>query len=56
VVPGLQDYEILVLDQVDQAMLGIDPSRPAALEHMAKWFRFSDARQRDLAACPRSTG
>ena len=42
VVSGLEDDEIFVLDQVDQAMLGVDPSGPTALKDVAKRFRFAD--------------
>ena len=42
-VAGLQHANVVVLDHVDQAMLAIDSSGPAALEDMAQRFGLSDA-------------
>ena len=42
-VAGLQHDNVVVLDHVDQAMLAIDPSGPAALEDMAQRLGLSDA-------------
>jgi hypothetical protein len=42
VVTGLKHHDIVAFDHVDQSMLGVDPSRPAALENVAQRFRLAD--------------
>ena len=51
VVSRLDDDKIVGLDEVDEAVLLVDPSRPAALEHVAELLRFADTARRLAQRC-----
>jgi putative hydrolase of the HAD superfamily len=42
VIAGLQDDQIVTVDQMDEAMFLVDPSRPRAGQQMLKWLRLPD--------------
>lgn len=46
VVTGLEDNQVLLVDDVHQAVLFVDPPRPASGENVTQWLRLADA-------CPR---
>lgn len=43
VVAGLQDHNVVAVDQVDEPVLLADASRPASSEGVAQGFGFTDA-------------
>ena len=42
-IASLQHDEVVLLNEVDQAMFGVDSSRPAALQDVSQRLRFADA-------------
>jgi hypothetical protein len=46
VVPGLEDYDVIAVDQVHEAVLLVDPPRPTALQNMFQLLGLADPRQR----------
>ena len=46
VVTGLEDDQIISVDEVDESMLFIDSPRPTALEHVTKLLGFTNAASR----------
>ena len=41
---GLQDHEVVAVDEVDEAVLLADAAGPGACEHMPEWLGLPDAR------------
>jgi hypothetical protein len=40
---GLQDHDVITVDQVDQAVFLADPPGPGAREHVAERFGLADS-------------
>src|SRR5664279_534666 len=40
----LEDHEVVVIDEVYEAMFFADASRPGSGEHVTKWFWFANTR------------
>jgi hypothetical protein len=47
VIPGLEDHDVIAVDQVLEAMLLVEPSRPAALQNVFQLLGLADPRQRN---------
>jgi len=43
VVAGLEDHHIVALDEVNESMLLVNPTRPSASESVTKLFGLADA-------------
>ena len=43
VVPRLEDYDIVAVDQIDEPMFLINSARPTTGKDMAKWLRLTNS-------------